>query len=77
MVKGMTISSILPTAVYISRRETGTPRITDDTKITPEELTKSHTILYLELGFEILIIDTMKRIAKIANKVNLSAEQGI
>ena len=77
MVKGMTISSILPTAVYISRRETGTPRITEDAKITPEELTKSHTILYLELGFEILIKDTMKRIAKIANKVNLSAEQGI
>ena len=77
MVKGMTISSILPTAVYISRRETGTPRITDYAKITPEELTKSHTILYLELGFEILIIETMKRIAKIANKVNLSAEQGI
>ncbi|MFZ0894708.1 MAG: hypothetical protein WAZ77_09415 [Candidatus Nitrosopolaris sp.] len=77
MVKGMTISSILPTAVYISRRETGTPRITEDAKITPEEPTKSHTILYLELGFEILIIDTMKRIAKIANKVNLSAEQGI
>jgi hypothetical protein len=77
MVKGMTISSILPTAVYISRRETGTPRITEDAKITPEELTKSHTILYLELGFEILIIDTMKRIAKTANKVNLSAEQGI
>lgn len=77
MVKGMTISSILPAAVYISCRETGTPRITEDANITPEELTKSHRILNLGLGFEILIIDTMKRIAKIANKVNLSAEQGI
>jgi transcription initiation factor TFIIB len=75
--QGLTISSILPAAVYISCRETGTPRITEDANITPEELTKSHTLLYLELGLEILIIDTMKRIAKIANKVNLSAEQGI
>jgi len=77
MVKGMTISSILPATVYISCRETGTPRIREDANITPEELTKSHTILSLELGFEIPIIDTMKRIAKIANKANLSAEQGI
>jgi transcription initiation factor TFIIIB Brf1 subunit/transcription initiation factor TFIIB len=77
MVKGMTISSILPVAGYISCRETGTPKIREDANITPEELTKSHTMLYLELGFEILIIDTMKRIAKMANKVNLSAEQGI
>jgi hypothetical protein len=45
MVKGMTISSILPTAVYISRRETGTPRITEDAKITPEAYKKSYNTL--------------------------------
>jgi hypothetical protein len=67
----------LPVAVYISCRETGTPRTTEDANITPEQLTKSHTILYLELGFEILIIDTMKHITKIATKVILSAQQGI
>jgi transcription initiation factor TFIIIB Brf1 subunit/transcription initiation factor TFIIB len=52
MVQGMTISSILPVAVYISCRETGTPRTTEDANITPEQLTKSHTILYLELDLK-------------------------
>jgi hypothetical protein len=39
----------LPVAEYFSCRETGTPRIREGGNITPEELTKSHTILYLEL----------------------------
>jgi len=30
LVKGMTISSILPAAVYISYRETGTPRTIEE-----------------------------------------------
>jgi transcription initiation factor TFIIB len=76
MVRGRTINSVLAASLYITCREMGISRtlkdITAVSNIKRKELAKMYRLMVFELDVKIPIVDPLKCIAKISNKLNLS-----
>jgi transcription initiation factor TFIIB len=67
---------VLAAAVYISCRETGTPRTIKDIAITSttkeKDVARCYRLVVFELGIKIPVVDPMKCVAKVANKLSLT-----
>jgi transcription initiation factor TFIIB len=76
LIRGRTVSGILSAAIYIACREFGTPRtlkeISQGSNVKLKEVARSYRLLYFELDLKMPLLDPMKFIVKVANKVKLS-----
>ena len=76
LVRGRTIPAVLAAAAYIACRETGISRTLSDistvSNIRRKELARTYRILVFELDIKVPIIDPIKYIAKVGNKVSLN-----
>jgi transcription initiation factor TFIIB len=76
LIRGRTIDGVLAAAVYISCRETGTPRTIKDIAITSntkeKDVARCYRLVVFELGIKIPVVDPMKCVAKVANKLSLT-----
>jgi transcription initiation factor TFIIB len=76
LVRGRTIDSILGAAVYAACRELGVPKTLNEvaqaSSIREKRIAKAYRILRFELGISIPILDPMKCVVKVANKVSLN-----
>jgi transcription initiation factor TFIIB len=76
LIRGRTVSGILSAAIYIACREFGTPRtlkeISQGSNVKLKEVARSYRLLYFELDLRMPLLDPMKCIVKVANKVKLS-----
>ena len=76
LVRGRTIHSMLAAAVYAACRELGIPKtlkeIATASSIRRRMLAKNYRVLKLELDISTPMVDPMKCIVKVANKVNLN-----
>jgi transcription initiation factor TFIIB len=76
LVRGRTIDSILGAAVYAACRELGVPKTLNEvaqaSSIREKRISKAYRILSFELGISVPILDPMKCIVKVANKVSLN-----
>jgi transcription initiation factor TFIIB len=76
MVKGRTIAATLAATVYIASREAGVPRtlaeIASLSNISHKELSRIYRLIVLNLDLKVPMIDPVKCISKIANKLELS-----
>jgi transcription initiation factor TFIIB len=76
LIRGRTIDGTLAAAVYITCRETGTPRTINDiahaSNTKRKDVTRYYRLMVLELGIKIPVVDPMKCLAKVANKLSIS-----
>jgi transcription initiation factor TFIIB len=76
LIRGRTIDGVLAAAVYISCRETGTPRTIKDIANTSntkkKDVARCYRLVVFELGIKIPVVDPMKCVAKVANKLSLT-----
>jgi transcription initiation factor TFIIB len=76
LIRGRTIDGTLAAAVYITCRETGTPRTINDiahaSNTKRKDVTRCYRLMVLELGIKIPVVDPMKCLAKVANKLSIS-----
>ena len=76
MVRGRTIVATLAATVYIASREAGVPRtlaeVASLSNISYKELSRIYRRIVLSLDLKVPIIDPVKCISKIANKLELS-----
>ena len=76
LIRGRTVDGIMTAAVYIACRETGTPKSLEDISIVSnlkrKDITRCYRRLVFDLDIKIPIIDPMKCIVKVANKLSLS-----
>jgi transcription initiation factor TFIIB len=76
LVRGREIHSVLAATVYIACREMGTPRTLKDiaeiSNIKRKDITRNYRRLVIELDLKIPIVEPMKCITRIANKVDVS-----
>src|SRR5215204_1350402 len=76
MVRGRTISAMLAAAVYIACREMGVGKTLKDiaqgTNVKTQTLSQSYRILLTELDIKTPMLDPMRCIAKVANKMRLN-----
>ena len=76
LIRGRTVDGIMTAAVYIACRETGTPKSLEDISIVSnlkrKDITRCYRRLVFDLDIKIPIIDPMKCIVKVANKLGLS-----
>jgi transcription initiation factor TFIIB len=76
MVRGRTVSAMLAAATYIACREIGVGKTLKDiaqgTNIKPQTLSQSYRILLTELDIKTPMLDPMRCVAKVANKMQLS-----
>jgi transcription initiation factor TFIIB len=76
LIRGRTVDGVLAAAVYISCRETGTPRTIKDIAITSntkeKDVAKCYRLVVFEFGIKIPVVDPMKCVAKVANKLSLT-----
>lgn len=76
LVRGRTIDSILGAAVYAACRELGVPKTLNEvaqaSSIREKRISKAYRVLSFELGISVPILDPMKCIVKVANKVSLN-----
>ena len=76
MVRGRTINSVLAASLYIACREMEVSRTLKDiaaiSNIKRKELARMYRLMYFKLDVKIPIVDPLKCIAKISNKINLS-----
>lgn len=76
LVRGRQIHSVLTATVYIACREMGSPRTLKDiaeiSNIKRKDITRNYRRLVIELDLKIPIVEPMKCITRIANKVDLS-----
>jgi len=76
MVKGRTIAATLSASIYVASREAGVPRtlaeIASLSNISDKELSRVYRLIVLNLDLKVPMIDPVKCIAKIANKLELS-----
>ena len=76
LIRGRTVSGILSAPIYIACREFGTPRtlkeISQGSNVKLKEVARSYRLLYFELDLKMPLLDPMKCIVKVANKVKLS-----
>jgi transcription initiation factor TFIIB len=76
MVRGRTINSVLAASLYIACREMEVSRTLKDiaaiSNIKRKELARMYRLMFFKLNVKIPIVDPLKCIAKISNKINLS-----
>ncbi len=76
MVKGRTIDATLSASIYVASRESGVPRtlaeIASLSNISHKELSRVYRLIVLNLDLKVPLIDPVKCIAKIANKMEVS-----
>jgi transcription initiation factor TFIIB len=76
LIRGRTIDGMLAAAVYISCRETETPRTINDiahaSNTKRKDVARCYRLLVLELGIKIPVVDPMKCVAKVANKLSIN-----
>ncbi|MGA9845655.1 MAG: transcription initiation factor IIB [Nitrososphaeraceae archaeon] len=76
LVRGRTRDSILCAAVYAACRELGIPKTLNEvaqaSSLREKEISKAYRILRLEFGVSIPMLDPMKCIVKVANKISLN-----
>src|ERR671919_20510 len=76
MVRGRTVSAMLAATIYIACREMGVGKTLKDiaqgTNVKPKTLSQSYRILLTELDIKTPMLDPMRCIAKVANKMRLN-----
>ncbi len=76
MARGRTIDSILGAAVYVACRELGIPNTLDEVAhasyLREKRISKAYRILSVELDISTPMLDPMKCIVKVANKISLN-----
>jgi transcription initiation factor TFIIB len=76
MVRGRTVSAMLAAAIYIACREIGVGKTLKDiaqgANVKPKTLSQSYRILLTELDIKTPMLDPMRCIAKVANKMQLN-----
>jgi transcription initiation factor TFIIB len=76
LVRGRTTSAILAASLYIVCREIGTPRtlkdISEISNVKRKDLARSYRLIVSKLELKIPVLDPIKCIGRVANKVNLS-----
>src|SRR5919112_3306405 len=76
MIRGRTVSAMLAAAVYIACREMGVGKTLKDiaqgTNVKTQTLSQSYRILLTELDIKTPMLDPMRCIAKVANKMRLN-----
>jgi transcription initiation factor TFIIB len=76
LVRGRTSRSVMAAAIYITCREMAMSRTLNDVaflnNIKRKELARTIRLLILELDIKIPILDPIKCVVRVANKVNLS-----
>jgi transcription initiation factor TFIIB len=76
MIRGRTVSAMLAAAIYIACREFEVGKTLKDiaqgTNVKSKTLSQSYRILLTELDIKIPMLDPMRCIAKVANKMQLS-----
>ena len=75
LVRGRTVSSMLAAAIYIACREMGVGKTLKDiaqgTNVRAKSLSQSYRILLTELDIKAPMLDPMRCIAKVANRIHL------
>jgi transcription initiation factor TFIIB len=73
LIRGRTIDSMLAAAVYSTCREMETPRTIKDiaakSNVKRKDVARSYRLLVLELGVRIPLVNPMKCVARVANKL--------
>jgi transcription initiation factor TFIIB len=76
LIRGRTIDGMLAAAVYISCRETETPRTINDiahaSNTKRKDVARCYRLVVFELGIKIPVVDPMKCVAKVANKLSIN-----
>jgi transcription initiation factor TFIIB len=76
LIRGRTIDSMLAAAVYSACREMETPRTIKDiaakSNVKRKEVARSYRLLVVELGVRIPVVNPMKCVARVANKLSIS-----
>ncbi|HEY7571355.1 MAG TPA: transcription initiation factor IIB [Nitrososphaeraceae archaeon] len=76
LVHGRSVSAILSTAVYIACREMGTPRTLKEISVIAnlerKDIARDYRLLVNELDLQIPLLDPMKCIVGVANRINIS-----
>ena len=76
MLRGRTVEGMLAAAVLIVCREMGNPRTMNDIAtalaIKRKDVSRNYTVLIFELNIKAPLIDPLKCIVKVANKLNIS-----
>lgn len=76
MIKGRTINAALGASIYVACREAGITRTLNDIAVVGntsyKELARTYRLIVLNLDLKIPMIDPIKCIAKLANKLDLS-----
>jgi transcription initiation factor TFIIB len=76
LLRGRTIDGMLAAAVYSACRETRTPRTIKDIAVTSnlkrKAIARSYRLLISELDIKVPVVDPIKCIARVANKLAIS-----
>jgi transcription initiation factor TFIIB len=76
LIRGRTIDSMLAAAVYSACREMETPRTIKDiaskSNVKRKDVARSYRLLVLELGIRIPVVNPMKCVARVANRLSIS-----
>jgi transcription initiation factor TFIIB len=76
LIRGRTIDSMLAAAVYSACREMETPRTIKDiaakSNVKRKDVARSYRLLVVELGVRIPVVNPMKCVARVANKLSIS-----
>lgn len=76
LVRGRTVKAVLAASIYVVFREMGVSRVLDDvsreTGVKRKDLAKVYRIIVKELDLKVPMINPIKCVAKIANKLNIS-----
>jgi transcription initiation factor TFIIB len=76
LIRGRTMSAVLGAAVYIVQREMGVSGTMDDiiaaTGTKEKDMTRAYRTLVRELDLKVPMIDPVKCVARVANRVNIS-----
>jgi transcription initiation factor TFIIB len=76
LIRGRTIDSMLAAAVYSTCREMETPRTIKDiaakSNVKRKDVARSYRLLVVELGVRIPVVNPMKCVAKVENKISIS-----
>jgi transcription initiation factor TFIIB len=75
LVRGRTVKAVLAASIYVVFREMGVSRVLDDvsreTGVKRKDLAKVYRIIVKELDLKVPMIDPIKCVAKIANKLDV------
>jgi transcription initiation factor TFIIB len=76
MVKGRTIAATLAASIYVASREAGVPRtlaeIASLSNTSYKDLSRVYRLIVLNLDLKVPMVDPVKCVAKIANKIGVS-----